>query len=348
MYAVWHGAQTVNEIADRLGVSLVYVESEAEYLAEYGFLLESKGTYQYNLLLDEPTDQLVQLHYEMYAKAAHLFANELFDELTTCGILQDKRILCGQADQPLPLKGTQRADEPFLLWSLIPYITVLSGERLTDRTISFDEAATIRPDGGRNICYVSIAAADVRKPLYHESMQQWYGPCWNGSKAHMLWQIDSVWSARRMDDHYSAKADRILSLYEKSQSAILSEEECTFLAETGMIKICHDERGGFSPLWQIVRFEDREIVKHLITIGDRIKEKHWAELEALKAPFVQAVLKRTPKHLHKMQRYILQSTFFSDRWFILHCLKPLVNSGKLRLPTEDQKQALTTIIIPQP
>jgi len=36
MYAVWHGAQTVNEIADRLGVSLVYVESEAEYLAEYG------------------------------------------------------------------------------------------------------------------------------------------------------------------------------------------------------------------------------------------------------------------------------------------------------------------------
>ncbi len=167
------------------------MESEAEYLAEYGFLLESKGTYQCNLLLGEPTDQLVQLQNKMYAKAAHLFANELFDELTACGILQDERILCDQTDQLLPLKGAQRADEPFLLWLLIPYITALSGERLTDRTISFDEAATIRPDGGRNICYVCIAAPDVRKPLYHESMQQWYGPRWNGSKAHMLWQIDS-------------------------------------------------------------------------------------------------------------------------------------------------------------
>lgn len=36
VYAVWMEDKTVNEIADCLGVSTIYVESEAEYLAEYG------------------------------------------------------------------------------------------------------------------------------------------------------------------------------------------------------------------------------------------------------------------------------------------------------------------------
>ena len=84
-----------------------------------------------------------------------------------------------------------------------------------------------------------------------------------------------------------------------------------------------------------------------MAIGDRIKEKHWAEFEALKKPFIKAVLDETPKHLHKMQKYGLQYIFFSDGWFILHCMKELVNSGKLNPPTEEQKKSLTMVIIPE-
>ena len=32
--------------------------------------------------------------------------------------------------------------------------------------------------------------------------------------------------------------------------------------------------------------------------------------------------------------------------FILHCMKELLNNGKLKLPTEEQKKSLTTIIVP--
>lgn len=39
-YCVRNEAKTVNEIADALGVSPVYVEGEAEYLEKYGFLLQ--------------------------------------------------------------------------------------------------------------------------------------------------------------------------------------------------------------------------------------------------------------------------------------------------------------------
>lgn len=46
-----------------------------------------------------------------------------------------------------------------------------------------------------------------------------------------------------------------------------------------------------------------------------------------------------------MKRYSLQNVFYSDGWFILHCIKALISNGKLKEPKEDQKKSLTTIII---
>ena len=97
---------------------------------------------------------------------------------------------------------------------------------------------------------------------------------------------------------------------------------------------------------QVVLLENCEIKNRLIAIGDRIKERHWAELKDMKESFANSVLSETPKHLHKMQEFELQYIFFSDGWFILHCMKELVNNGKLKLPTKEQKKSLTTIIVP--
>jgi len=145
---------------------------------------------------------------------------------------------------------------------------------------------------------------------------------------------------------YIDKANRILSLFSREKDAVLSEDEYTFLAEMGMIKTNGDYDGMFKAVWQAVWLENIDIKNELISIGDRIKEKHWAEMQAMRAPYVKAVLDATPKHLHTMQKYGLQYTFFSDGWFILHCMKELVNNGKLKLPTEEQKKSLTTIFVP--
>ena len=77
-YTVWKKAKTVSKIADELGVSPVYVEGEAEFLEEYGFLTKHADKYLCNILLDEATDELHRLHDEMYQKAAQIFANELY------------------------------------------------------------------------------------------------------------------------------------------------------------------------------------------------------------------------------------------------------------------------------
>lgn len=345
VYSVWKEAKTVGKIADDLGVSPVYVESEAEYLAEYGFLTEKSGKYLCNILIDEASNELIELKDKMYCQAAEAFANELFDELTNSGILKDPRIICAQTDKPITSTSHERADDHFILWSLIPYIAARSGEGLMDQSISFDEVATIRPDGGHNLCYASIAAPNVKPPMYFESMLQFCGPCWNRNEDYTLWQIDSEWSSQRINDGYIDKAGRILSLLSRADD-LLSKDEYAFLAENGIIKTNGDDDSNFKTAMQIVWLENTDINNELIAIGDRIKERHWTEFELLKKPFVKAVLNETPKHLHKMQKYGLQYIFFSDGWFILHCLKELVNHGKLKLPTEEQKKSLTTIIVP--
>lgn len=345
VYSVWKEAKTVGKIADDLGVSPVYVESEAEYLAEYGFLTEKSGKYLCNILIDEASNELIELKDKMYCQAAEAFANELFDELTNSGILKDPRIICAQTDKPITSTSHERADDHFILWSLIPYIAARSGEGLMDQSISFDEVATIRPDGGHNLCYASIVAPNVKPPMYFESMLQFCGSCWNRNEDYTLWQIDSEWTSQRINDGYIDKAGRILSLLSRADD-LLSKDEYAFLAENGIIKTNGDDDSNFKTAMQIVWLENTDINNELIAIGDRIKERHWSEFEAWKKPFVKAVLNETPKHLQKKQKFGLQYIFFSDGWFILHCLKELVNNGKLKLPTEEQKKSLTTIIVP--
>ena len=85
----------------------------------------------------------------------------------------------------------------------------------------------------------------------------------------------------------------------------------------------------------------------LIEIGDRIKEKHKAEFDALKAPYAEASLGSVPKHLKKVQEYELQFIFHSDGWFLLHCIVALLKSGKLKEPTAGQRKSLMTIIAPK-
>lgn len=346
-YVAWKEAKTVNEIADALGVSPVYVESEAEYLEKYGFLTRHGDKYLCNILLDESTTELNQLHDEMYGKAAKIFANELYDALWKADIWESDKLIGGCAGQ-VSLTSGQAKDKNFFLWALIPYIAARSGEKMMDTTISFEEAATIRPDGGQNICYASVIAPAVKPPNYFENMQNWCGPCWNISNGLILWQIDSEWSAKRVSENYQdlVKRDLLLLSHWRKDPSVLSKQDYAYLTERGYVKVAGKNDEIFKAISQSVWIADSEMNQKLLAFGDTIREKHRAEFDFFKKRFMNAVLDATPKHLQKMQKYGLQYIYYNDGWFILHCLKELVNSGKLKLPTEEQKKALTTIIMP--
>ena len=365
-YAVLKEAKTVNEIAEELGVSPVYVENEVERLEEYGLLTKIGDKYLCNILLEESTTELNHLHDQMYLKVADIFANELFDELINSGILDDGRIW-GGTTEPFSFTYDPPKDKNFMLWALIPYIAAMSGSELMDESTTFEEAATTRPDGGENICYASIIPHDVASPLYFDSMKRFCGPCWNGfGEKFKVWTIDSEWSKKRVDEDYQRTIYHDLSLLNIYLNGdTLSPEGYAYLCERGYISALTRERGLLSDVsagfgdsfissedlgdykikFRCLCLSDAEINRQLIEIGDHIKEKHRTEFDNLKKEYVDAVLKETPKQLQTMKKYGLQYTFYSDGWFILHCIKTLIANGKLKEPTDDQKKSLTTIII---
>lgn len=284
---------------------------------------------------------------EMYRKAGALFANALYDELTESGILEDPGIICRQTDEPISLTESPSADRNYLLWSLIPYISAQSGECLRDNRISFEEVATVRPDGAQNICNAVIASEDLKLPDDYVYMKNWCGPYWKTDDRYALWQLDTEWSGRRIrvDRSYSDEAMRVLHLYAKEDEDNLDREEYTWLAERGYVKTNGEYDGYFKSAWQTVILTNAEIRDRLLAIGTRIKEACKAELDALKKPYAEAVLKEYPAHVRKMKAYELQFTFCSDGWFLLHCLHTLLENGKLQLPTEAQRRSMTTLIL---
>lgn len=339
-YCVRNTAKTVNEIADDLGVSPVYVETEAEFLEEYGFLQAQKDKYIVGFIISEPNAELLTIQNDMYKRAAELFANDLYDELMNSDILCDDRILC---NHQLP---DYTRDKNFLLWSLIPYIAAWSGKKLMDESVSFEEAATIRPDGAHNICHATVVPDDMVLPDDYVYMKNWSGPMWSGNGERILWQIDSEWSNRDKDHtfRFSEDAKRILSLYALEDEFPLPKEDYAWLSECGYINFKGDYNGNFATYWKIIVLRDNEIKNKLLAIGERINEKYRAEFDALKAPYAEAVLKSVPEHLKKAEEYELQFVFRSDGWFLLHCITALLKNGKLKEPTEDQRKSLTTLI----
>lgn len=349
-YCVRNQAKTVNEIADDLGVSPVYVEPEAEFLEEYGFLQLQKDKYLINFIINEPTPELLTMQNDMYRQAAELFANDLYEELVSSGILEDPDIQCRQTDGPISLNESCRADRNFILWSLIPYIAAWSGEKLMDKSISFEEAATVRPDGANNIFYATVVPEEMVLPDDYVYMKNWCGPMSRKDRNGRLlwWQIDSEWSGRdrqRISASYFDNIGQVLTLYEKEKEGPLSKEEYTWLAELGLVKTNGGHDGMFKASWQIVILSNKEIQAKLLAIGDRLKEKHWEAFEALKAPYAKAVLDTVPSHLKKAKEYEMQFMFHADGWFLLHCITALLKNGKLKRPTEGQQKALTTLII---
>lgn len=346
-YCVRNTAKTVNEIADDLGVSPVYVENEAGFLEKYGFLSAEKGKYLLNFLISEPDEALLTMQDAMYKRAGELFANELYDELTASGLLEDPDIVCRQTDGPVSLTEAPETDRNFLLWTLIPYIAARSGENLLEEQIPFNEVATIRPDGGCNIVHASVLPDRLVLPEDYVYMKNWCGPMWNDDGVHMLWQIDSEWSGRDLSraDRYAEESRRVLSLYaEEAAEGRLSRDDYTWLSERGYIKTNGDYDGLFRASWQIVLLKSRTARDKLLAVGERIKKKYRADFDALKAPYAEAALCSVPAHLRKIRAYELQFVFQSDGWFLLHCVRALLKNGRLKAPTEGQRKALTTLI----
>lgn len=346
-YCVRNEEKKINEIADYLGVSPVYVEAEAEFLEKYGFLLKIKEKYIANFIINETCPELLTIQNKMYKDAAELFANDLYDELITSNILEDADIWCGQTNKPIDFNNPTKADPNFVLWSLIPYIAAMSSGKILDKSVSFEDVASIRPDGGHNICYANIVPNELNLPEDYICTNNCCNPLWYKGDCQMMWQFNSKWSNRTPTDEQNAleEQEKTISLFNNEKDDLLSKLDYAWLIERGYIKTNGDYDGYFKSSWQVVILSGNTINNKLLAIGENIKEKHKFEFETLKKPYAQAILESVPAHLKKLKKYELQSLFNSDYHFLVHCFMVLLSNGKLKEPTEEQRKALSTLLI---
>lgn len=335
-YACWHKARTAVEIADALGVSPVYVADELESMAEQGYLTCENHKYRCAILLTEADDTLTALTDRMYQEAAKYIAPALYKALAESSIWTDGTIHAGACTADTP-------DRSYALWALIPWC--IAGCKPT-QAIPFADAATLRPDGAQNLVYASIAAPGARKPALYGQMDGYFsGPCWNEMGGVTLWQIDTCWSDKRIGEMYHHEAQTTLSQLRRFfDGESLAREEYAALAEKGLLRCEGDPDGLFwatlLPVW-VAGKAAREKLQGICT---RVYAEHRDALEALKAPYAEALLRATPSHLHRVRQYMLQNVYQSD-WFIMHCLNHLAETGLLRLPTETEKRSLHTVLL---
>lgn len=336
-YSVYHEAKTINEIADCIGVSPVYVEGEAEFLEEYGLLTKKGDKYLANMIIEETnedTGELVRLNEEIYSKAAKLIANELFDELMRSDLLNSNQLYYPDRDKN------------FLAWGLVPFLLAQSTEGFEEK-ITFEEVATIRKDGANNITIAYIADENAPKHKYYESMSKWFGPMWNGvhngSDNMLLWQVNSEWSNREIDfDSYSREIiERDIKLLCRFvRGDVLSSDELAYMVQKGYIRA---DNGKFD--LAVIWLKDETIMQQLIQLCNKVRMKRQAELTSLKEQYCRLTLESTPKHIQRMKAYGLQYMFYSDGMFLLYSIKELLNNGRLKLPKEEQRIVISTLIM---
>lgn len=360
-YSVYREAKSINEIADCIGVSPVFVEGEVEFLEEYGYLIKKGDKYLANLIineLDENSEDLARLKDELYARAAKLIANELYDELIKSDLLNSDRLYYPDGDKN------------FLAWGLVPYLLANSTEGFEEK-ISFDEVATLRKDGAHNITYVYIKDENEPKSRYHDSMQKWNGPMWNGihngEERLVLWQVISEWSDRDKEYEsytYEAVQQDLKLLCRFIRNELLSSDEIAYMVQKGYLKAVKGSDDNISLSADVgiskaananatndkfelavIWLKDETIKEELVELCNRVRAKCQKELMPLKEEYEKLALENVPKHLKKMVAYGLQYTFYSDGPFLLYSLKELISSGRLKLPKEEQRVSLSILIL---
>lgn len=329
-YACYHEARTAAQIAEAMGVSPVYIEDAAAFLADQGYLTCEGGRYRCAILLTEWTGDLLRLWDRVHQEAAALIAPALAEALTPA-LLADERI------------GVPAGhDRTYALWALIPWMIA----SFTDGDVAFDDVATLRPDGAHDLVTAGITPPRVPQPALADKLEHISGPCWNASDGLTLWQMDTCWSDRRIGELFHVNEARIISLLRRLfvHHEQLTEEESSLLIERGVLRLWNGPSGDRRATMQAVWLDGRAIRDQLTSLARRVYADNRDALSALRAPLEAALMADTPAPLQMLRRYSLQGLFHAHP-FIVHCLNFLVEGGLLPLPTEAERRSLHTIVL---
>lgn len=329
LYTIKDSARTIEEIADIMNVSPVYVESEIEFLEEHQLVIRDKNKYICNIIIEETNgENEVNIIKKCYRKIAEELSAKLFDEIVNNNYLNSPDIL-----------GPK--DDNFRMWGLLIYLIATANVDSIKKTITFEQAATIRPDGGCNIITASVDSESEKEIL--NITEEFCGPCWNEDELLKLWLVDSKWSDKRVTEYYGGpNIQRDLKLIGRFISGdILSVDEYTYLLEKGYII----KQDGVYELG-VVAIKSGEIREKLEKMAYNIKNEVIEKNLNLIREY-QALLEpdNMPKNVKIQREYINQYLFSSDAFFCVFSMEYLIESGRLKIVEDKYKKAVGQIVI---
>ena len=329
LYTIKDSARTIEEIADIMNVSPVYIESEIEFLEEHQLVIRDKNKYICNIIIEETNgENEVNIIKKCYRKIAEELSAKLFDEIVNNNYLNSPDIL-----------GPK--DDNFRMWGLLIYLIATANVDSIKKTITFEQAATIRPDGGCNIITASVDSESEKEIL--NITEKFCEPCWNEDELLKLWLVDSKWSDKRVTEYYGGpNIQRDLKLIGRFINGdILSVDEYTFLLEKGYIT---KKDGGYE--LGVVAIKQGEIREKLEKMAYNIKNEVIEENLALIREY-QALLEpdNMPKNVKLQREYINQHLFSSDAFLCVFSMEYLIESGRLKIVEDKYKKAVGQIVI---
>lgn len=336
VYSIYQQEKTVNEIAESLGVSPVYVESELEFLEGMSLVSVEGKKYSANILIEEIDEGSLWFQYqkELYPEISAEIGNRLYDFIIESGCLSSNSII-----------GIK--DRNMILWSLIFYLMTWE-ENPDEKKILFEEAADIRADGGQNIIQAVVKNKSMSEYYAEIGMDKFVGPCWNGQKVEncfaILWILDGAWTEHRVIEHYGGLniAGELNSLIHFYQGDNLHSEEYTTLIQKGYIR--KDEKGKYEFTMPVLKMGS--VRDELLAKAKCIKEEVYHKNEKKIEEYKRNLLKTVPKNVKKQQEYFVQNIFkTSDGWMVLYAVRALVESGKLIMPKESEKLYVSRMLI---
>lgn len=330
-FAAYYEPKTIEEIAQELGVSPVYIEDEVEYLADYGFLDLLPGQrYRTNVFIENIPGDIYAQSMEISREIAKVVC-----DLYVPGILEEYK----EWNEDVYVPGN---DKNFWYWTKI-------ARRICDTGLSGFNLEILkkynyyikRKDGGEYVAFASVDREDIRSQITEK--EQICGPMWTipDNKGVGSWALSTGFDSRIFGWQDNPSSDtEMFGLYLKGQlpktEALL--DKYMRLYDRGYI-INKDGRDVINVIVEKRAVFDETFIEQVykaVELPKSIREKTEQLLQKkilLEKPYY-------PGHMHEMLRI----------WNYMKAINPvmvleeLLNRDVLKPLTEEQKKGVMVIV----
>lgn len=328
-YAAYHEAKTINEIAEELGVSPVFVEDEVSVLEEYGFMEKvSNNKYITNIIIDEIDNVRALRSHEIYEKYSKIIADyyckNLFhmkDDIDRTGIYYPDN------------------DFNYLLWSIIPYAVKEKLYFSENEKIDREEIRIPRKDGGN---YIACALINKIQDLPFED--KYYHSCgdmarWSEKFKVIAWQFNTYWSDRSGWKEFNAREVELCYKFKSGQlpPEDINIDDYKLLIDKGYL-IKQNDQYKLNVVWC-----DKRVWDTLVGILPEASQELRGLLRDLDKECYELYKMNKPRQVDKICRVWSQNSAASQS-LRPYILKYLLDCNLLMEPKEHQKKTITTIM----